>query len=101
MNRMGHKKDRNVGVKTQQWDWNQTQSKSMVYEQNTQDLQDTMKSQNLLIISIEEGISCQINILNKIIEDNPPNLEKDAHPDIKGSLDTNQIGPERKSPCQI
>lgn len=49
-----------------------------------------MKSQNLLIISIEEGISCQIrNILNKIIEDNPPNLEKDAHPVIKDSLDTN------------
>lgn len=49
-----------------------------------------MKRQNLLIISIEEGISCQIrNILNKIIEDNPPNLEKDAHPDTKGSLDTN------------
>lgn len=38
MNRMGHKKDRIVGVKTQYWYWNKTQSKSGIHEWNIQDL---------------------------------------------------------------
>lgn len=46
-----------------------------------------MKRQKLLIIGIQEGEEFQVketrNILSKIIEVNPPNLEKDAYPDTK------------------
>jgi hypothetical protein len=47
--------------------------------QNIQEIQDTMRRQNLRIIGIEESEDSQlkgpVNMLNKIIEENFPNLE--------------------------
>jgi hypothetical protein len=49
-------------------------------ERNTQELTDSIKRQNLRIMSIEEGGEVQTkgisNIFNKIITENFPNLEK-------------------------
>jgi len=51
--------------------------------QNIQEVQNTMKRPNLRIIGIEESEDSQLkgpaNIFNKIIEENFPNLKKDAH----------------------
>ena len=50
---------------------------------NIQEIQDTMRRQNLRKIGIEEREDSQVkgpaNIFNKIIEENFPNLKKDAH----------------------
>ena len=50
---------------------------------NIQEIQDTMRRQNLRKIDIEEREDSQVkgpaNIFNKIIEENFPNLKKDAH----------------------
>ena len=49
--------------------------------QSIQEIQDTMKGQNLRIIWIEENENSQVkgpeNIFNKIIEENFPNLKKE------------------------
>ena len=49
--------------------------------QNIQELQDTMRRPNLRIIGIEESEDFQlkgpVNIFNKIIEENFPNLKKE------------------------
>jgi uncharacterized coiled-coil protein SlyX len=53
--------------------------------QNIQEIQDTMKRPNLRIIGIEESEDSQVkgpvNIFNKIIEENFPNIKKkrDSH----------------------
>jgi uncharacterized coiled-coil protein SlyX len=48
--------------------------------QNTQEIQDTMRRPNLWIIGIDENEDCQlkgpVNIFNKIIEENSPNLKR-------------------------
>ena len=49
--------------------------------QNIQEIQDIMRRQNLRIIGIEESKDSQlnvpVNIFNKIIEENFPNLKKE------------------------
>ena len=52
--------------------------------QNIQEIQDTMRRPNLPIIGIDENEDFQlkgpVNIFNKIIEENFPNIKKrDAH----------------------
>jgi hypothetical protein len=53
----------------------------MFLTQNIQEIQDTMRRPNLKIIGIEEGEDSQlkepVNIFNKIIEENFPNLKKE------------------------
>ena len=50
--------------------------------QNIQEIQDTMRRPNLRIIGIEESEDSQlkglVNIFNKIIEENVPNLKKEV-----------------------
>ena len=54
-----------------------------ILTQNIQEIQDTIRKQNLRKIGIEEREDSQVkgpaNIFNKIIEENFPNLKKDAH----------------------
>jgi uncharacterized coiled-coil protein SlyX len=56
-------------------------SKKKVLTQTIQKIQDTMRRPNLRIISIEESEDSQlkrsVNIFNKIIEENFPNLKKE------------------------
>ena len=57
-----------------------TQNEKKLLTQNIQEIQDTMRRPNLRIIGIDEGKDSQlkgpVNIFNKIIEENFPNLEK-------------------------
>jgi hypothetical protein len=52
-----------------------------ILTQNIQEIQDTMKRPNLRIIGIEKSEDSQlkgpVNIFNKIIEENFPNLKKE------------------------
>ena len=52
----------------------------MPLTQNIQEIQDTMKRQNLMIIGIKESQDFQckgpVNIFNKIIKENFPNIKK-------------------------
>ena len=54
-----------------------------ILTQNIQEIQDTMRRPNLWIIGIDENEDFQLkgpaNIFNKIIQENFPNLKKDAH----------------------
>jgi predicted nucleic acid-binding Zn-ribbon protein len=54
--------------------------------QNIQKIQDTMRKPNLRIIGIEESKNSQlkgtVDIFNKIIEENFPNLKKEMHMNI-------------------
>ena len=54
-----------------------------ILNQNIQVIQDTMRRPNLRIIGIDENEDFQLkgpaNVFNKIIEENFPNLKKDAH----------------------
>ena len=58
-----------------------------ILTQNIQEIQDTMRRPNLRIIGIEEREGSQIqgpvNIFNKIIEDNFPNLKKEMPMNIQ------------------
>jgi hypothetical protein len=60
--------------------------------QNIQEIQDTMRIQNLRIIGIEESEDFQlkgpINIFNKIIEENFPNLKKEMPMNIQEAYRT-------------
>jgi hypothetical protein len=51
-----------------------------ILTQNIQEIQDTMRRPNLLVIGIDKNEDSQlkepVNILNKIIEENFPNLKK-------------------------
>ena len=51
--------------------------------QNIQEIQDTMRRPNLQIIGVDQNEDFQLkgpaNIFNKIIEENFPNLKRDAH----------------------
>jgi hypothetical protein len=52
-----------------------------ILTENIQEIQDTMKSPNLRLIGIDENEDFQlngsVNIFNKIIEENFPNLKKE------------------------
>jgi hypothetical protein len=68
-----------------------TKSK-MLLTQNTQKIQDTMRRPNLRIIGIKESEGSQfkgpVNIFNKIIEENFPNLKKEMPMNIQESYRT-------------
>jgi hypothetical protein len=55
--------------------------------QNIQEIQDTMRRQNLRLIGIDENEDFQlkepVNIFNKIIEENFPNLKKEMSMNIQ------------------
>ena len=66
--------------------------------QNIQKLQDTTRRPNLRIIGIDKSKDFQlkgpVNIFNKIVEENFPNLEKDAHEHTRSLQNYKQTGPE-------
>ena len=74
--------------------------------QNIQEIQDIMRSWNLRIIGIEEREDSQIkgpvNIFNKIIEENFPDLKKDMPMNIQEAYRTpNRLDQKRNSSCHI
>jgi hypothetical protein len=74
--------------------------------QNIQGIQDTMRRPNLRIIGIEESEDCQlkgpVNIFNKIIEENFPNLKKEMAINIQEAYRTpNRLDQKRNSSCHI
>jgi DNA repair exonuclease SbcCD ATPase subunit len=73
-----------------------TKSKKLL-TQNTQGIQDTMRRPNLRIIGIEENGDSQlkgpVNIFDKIIEENFPNLKKEVPMNIQEAYRTpNRVG---------
>ena len=74
--------------------------------QNIQEIQDTMRRPNLNIIGTEKSEDSQlkgpINIFNKIIEENFPNLKKEMHMNIQEAYRTpNRLHQKRNSSRQI
>ena len=70
--------------------------------QNIQEIQDTMRRPNLRIIGIEESKDSQlkgpVNIFNKIIEENFPNLKKEMPMNIQEAYRTpNRLDQKRNS----
>jgi archaeosine-15-forming tRNA-guanine transglycosylase len=61
-----------------------------ILAQNIQEIQDTMRRPNLRIVGRDENEDFQrkgpINIFNKIIEENFPNLKKEMPMNIQGFL---------------
>jgi hypothetical protein len=71
-----------------------------------QEIQDTMRRPNLRIIGIEENKDSQlkgpVNIFNKIIEENFPNLKKEMPMNIQEAYRTpNRLDQKRNSSCHI
>jgi len=74
--------------------------------QNIQEIQDTMKRSNLTIIGIEEIKDSQlkgpVNIFNKIIEENLPNLKKEMPMNIQEAYrNPNKLDRKRNSSSHI
>ena len=74
--------------------------------QNIQEIQDTMRRPNLRIIGIEDSEDSQlkgpVNIFNKIIEENFPNLKKEMPMNIQEAYRTpNRLDQKRNSSCHI
>uniref|UniRef100_A0ABK0LEJ4 Nucleic acid binding protein n=1 Tax=Rattus norvegicus TaxID=10116 RepID=A0ABK0LEJ4_RAT len=73
--------------------------------QNIQEIQDSMRRSNLRIIGIEESEDSQlgpVNIFNKIIEENFPNLKKEIPIDIKEAYRTpNRLDQKRNTSRHI
>jgi len=74
--------------------------------QNIQEIQDTMRRSHLRIIGIEESEDSQlkgpVNIFNKIIEENFPNLKKEMPINIQEAYRTpNRLDQKRNSSCHI
>ena len=74
--------------------------------QNIQEIQDTMRRPNLRIIGIEESEDSQlkgpVNIFNKIIGENFPNLKKEMPMNIPEADRTpNRLDQKRNSSCHI
>ena len=70
--------------------------------QNIQEIQDTMRRANLRIIAIEESEDTQlkgpVNIFNKFIEENFPNLKKEMPMNIQEANRTpNKLDQKRNS----
>jgi hypothetical protein len=63
-----------------------------ILTQNIQEIQNTMRRQNLKIISINENEDFQVkgpvNIFNKIIEENFPNLKREVAMNIQEAYRT-------------
>jgi hypothetical protein len=73
-----------------------------ILTQNIQKIQDTMRSPNLRIIGIDENVGFQlkgpVNIFNKIIEENFPNLKKEMPMNIQEVYRTlNRLDQKRNS----
>jgi hypothetical protein len=74
--------------------------------QNIQEIQDTMRKPNLRITGIEESKDSQlkgpVNIFNKIIEENFPNLKKKMPMNIQEAYRTpNRRNQKRNSSCHM
>ena len=74
--------------------------------QNIQEIQDTMRRSNLRIIGVEESKDLQlkgpVNIFNKIIEENFPNLKKEIPMNMQEAYRTpNRLDQNRKSSQNI
>jgi hypothetical protein len=71
-----------------------------ILTQNIQEIQDTMRRSNLRVIGIEESEDSQlkgpVNTVNKIIEENLPNLKKEMHIHMQEAYRIPKIGPENK-----
>jgi hypothetical protein len=90
--------------------WTQ-QSKKMqngkkILTQNIQEIQDTMRSPKLRIIGIDENEDFQlkgpVNIFNKFIEENFPNLKKEMPMNIQDAYKTpNRLEQKRNSSQHI
>jgi hypothetical protein len=74
--------------------------------QNIQKIQDTMRKPNLRIIGVDENKDFQlkgpVNIFNKTIEENFPNLKKEMLMNIQEAYRTsNRLNQKRNSSCHI
>jgi hypothetical protein len=74
-----------------------------ILTQNIQEIQDTMRRLNLRIISIDENEDFQIKgsvyTINKIIEENSPNIKKEMPMNIQEAYITpNRLDQKRNSP---
>ena len=77
-----------------------------ILTQNIQEIQDTMRKPNLRIIGIEESKVSQlrgtVNIFNKIIKENFPNLKKEMPMNIQEAYRTpNRLNQKRNSSRHI
>jgi uncharacterized protein YqgV (UPF0045/DUF77 family) len=77
-----------------------------ILNQNIQEIQDTMRRPNLRIIGVDENEDFQIkrpvNIFNKIIEENCPNLKKEMPMNIQEAYRTpNRLAQKRNSHLHI
>jgi hypothetical protein len=82
-----------------------TKSKKLL-TQNIQEIQETMRRPNLRIIGIDENEDFQlkgsVNIFNKIIEENSPNVKKEMLMNIQEAYRTpNRLYQKRNSSCYI
>jgi hypothetical protein len=74
--------------------------------QNIHEIQDKMRRSNLRIVGIEESEDFQlkepVNIFNKIIEENVPNLKKEMHINTQEAYRApNRLDQKRNSSCHI
>jgi hypothetical protein len=74
-----------------------------ILTQNIKEIEDTIRRPNLRIIDIDENEAFQIkgplNIFNKIIEENFPNLKKEMTMNIQEAYRTpNRLDQKRNSP---
>jgi hypothetical protein len=77
-----------------------------ILTQNIQEIQETMRRPNLWIVRVDENKDFQLkgpaNILNKIIEENFPNLKKDMPMNIQEAYRTpNRLDQKRNSSQHI
>jgi hypothetical protein len=77
-----------------------------ILNQNIQEIQDTMRRPNLLIIGVDENEDFQLkgpaNIFNKIIEENFPNLKREMPMNIQEAYRTpNRLDQKRNSSWHI
>jgi hypothetical protein len=73
-----------------------------ILTQNIQEIQDTIRSPNLRIISVDENEDFQlkgpVNVFNKIIEEYFPNLKKEIPMNIQEAYKTpNRLDQKRNS----
>jgi hypothetical protein len=74
--------------------------------QNIQEIQDTMRRPNQRILGIEDSEDSQlkgtVNIFNKIIDENFPNLKKEMPMNIQGAYRTpSRFYQKRNSFCHV
>ena len=84
--------------------WHNSQRKcKKLLTQNIQEIKDTMRRSNLKIVGIEESkdshLKGPVNIFNKIIEENSPNVKKEMLMNIQEAYRTpNRLNQKRNSP---